>query len=1005
MTVTLTQHSDYSINVFKDKKEHMDKVAEILNSQGYIPINLVLAEVEWFYDNLGMDDMYFMMQEPSVVASHVLGIYAASLNGICSNKQHININFDKTDDNSAVFIHTSTPGVSQIEGPQQEQIIDRKYLDISSPSLSYRLESYRSTGTVSKRFATSVRAYFINKCNFVNPSPNETESRDITKVADKIFLAKATKTTLERYQSLMNMAIERAGPVINNYLEETNKEFKVLIAYRQGSTNEYFSGLSDLYHYYGLYSQRKFVEQFSNGITIVSLNFAQPKTQNFDDFVESVEQVSREASLLYCIPNTPLQNLFKKGVLSLQETIYAYVCWLFSQHFLNRLGNEYSSLNAILDINNSESQEILNSIKKRLRQETFTSEAILNVIQSQPNMIKILYRHFAVTHYIHTKSNRLQPSRSLVRINEANPLSDSDIENEINAVTKNNSEQLVMNCFHTFNKHVLKTNFYQLTKVALSFRMDPGFLSTIEYPELPYGVFFIVGAEFRGFHVRFQDVSRGGIRIIRSRTHEAYISNMRTLFDENYSLALTQHRKNKDIPEGGSKGTVFLNYENQQKPFVAFEKYVDSILDLILIGETPGIKNKIVDLHKKPEILFFGPDEGSAGYMDWASKHALHRKASFWKAFTTGKSQTMGGIPHDKYAMTTTSVHQYMLGILAKNQVDESNITKFQTGGPDGDLGSNEILISKDKTTSIVDGSGVLHDPNGINREELTRLAEARVMILEFDMSKLGKGGFRVLVEDTNVTLPDGSLVKSGMDFRNNFHLNHLSTATAFVPCGGRPESIDVNNVSKLIDSEGNSRFKYIVEGANLFITQQARISLEKAGAILFKDASANKGGVTSSSLEVLAALALSDSDHKVLMCKNENGEISEFYSDYVKEVSQTIKDNAKNEFECIWRESQKCNTPKCVLTDEISKAIVSMRAHIETTNLWENKQLRESVLSKALPKLLLSKIGLEKLVENIPDQYLKAIFGAKLASEFIYEYGASPSQFAFFEYIKPYFF
>lgn len=27
---------------------------------------------------------------------------------------------------------------------------------------------------------------------------------------------------------------------------------------------------------------------------------------------------------------------------------------------------------------------------------------------------------------------------------------------------------------------------------------------------------------------------------------------------------------------------------------------------------------------------------------------------------------------------------------------EEDKITKFQTGGPDGDLGSNEILISKD---------------------------------------------------------------------------------------------------------------------------------------------------------------------------------------------------------------------------------------------------------------------------------------------------------------------
>lgn len=58
----------------------------------------------------------------------------------------------------------------------------------------------------------------------------------------------------------------------------------------------------------------------------------------------------------------------------------------------------------------------------------------------------------------------------------------------------------------------------------------------------------------------------------------------------------------------------------------------------------------------------------------------------------------MGGIPHDLYGMTTRSVHQYVLGIYRKFNLKEQNITKFQTGGPDGDLGSNEIKISKDRT-------------------------------------------------------------------------------------------------------------------------------------------------------------------------------------------------------------------------------------------------------------------------------------------------------------------
>lgn len=153
--------------------------------------------------------------------------------------------------------------------------------------------------------------------------------------------------------------------------------------------------------------------------------------------------------------------------------------------------------------------------------------------------------------------------------------------------------------------------------MALSFRLNPNFLPEVEYPTKLYGLFFVVGSEFRGFHLRFRDIARGGIRIVRSRNREAFSINLRSLLDENYGLANTQQRKNKDIPEGGSKGTILLDFEHQNKARNAFEKYVDSILDLLIVGETPGIKEKIVDLYKKPEILFFGPDEGTADMMDW----------------------------------------------------------------------------------------------------------------------------------------------------------------------------------------------------------------------------------------------------------------------------------------------------------------------------------------------------------------------------------------------------
>ena len=58
-----------------------------------------------------------------------------------------------------------------------------------------------------------------------------------------------------------------------------------------------------------------------------------------------------------------------------------------------------------------------------------------------------------------------------------------------------------------------------------------------------------------------------------------------------------------------------------------------------------------------------------------------------------------------------------------------------------------------------------------------------------------------------------GELVADGTDFRNGAHLRYK--ADILVPCGGRPESVNVNNVSQLWDSEGATNFKYIVEGGS----------------------------------------------------------------------------------------------------------------------------------------------------------------------------------------------
>merc|ERR1719218_205901 len=146
-------------------------------------------------------------------------------------------------------------------------------------------------------------------------------------------------------------------------------------------------------------------------------------------------------------------------------------------------------------------------------------------------------------------------------------------------------------------------------------------------------------------------------------------------------------------------------------------------------------------------------------------------------------------------------------------------------------------------------GGGVLYDPEGLNREELEQLATKRLMCEDFDESCLSDDGFLVKITEKDLTLNCGYHVDDGVNFRNNFHVWDGISADFFVPCGGRPGSVHLGNVHQMFKEDGSPRYKYVVEGANLFITDGARDLLQDSGVILFKDASTNKGGVTSSSL------------------------------------------------------------------------------------------------------------------------------------------------------------
>jgi glutamate dehydrogenase len=222
---------------------------------------------------------------------------------------------------------------------------------------------------------------------------------------------------------------------------------------------------------------------------------------------------------------------------------------------------------------------------------------------------------------------------------------------------------------------------------------------------------------------------------------------------------------------------------------------------------------------------------------------------------------------------------------------------------------------------------------------------------------------------------------------RNLFHLSPLARADLFVPCGGRPRAVDLNNVAELLPNNV-PRYRVIIEGANLFFTQEARLALEKAGCVVYKDASANKGGVTSSSLEVLAALALADDEFSAHMCVADAAHPPAFYTSYVNDVQNIIQNNAELEFACLWMEHARGAGIRHVLTDKVSDKINSVCDFIMKSTLYDDVAVRHAVMRKAIPPTLLKLLPLETILQRLPEAYARALFGSFVASRYVYRNG-----------------
>ncbi|MBT1077167.1 NAD-glutamate dehydrogenase domain-containing protein [Geobacter grbiciae] len=569
----------------------------------------------------------------------------------------------------------------------------------------------------------------------------------------------------------------------------------------------------------------------------------------------------------------------------------------------------------------------------------------------------------------------------------------------------------IFTCAITFIRHTLKTNFFVPEKHALAFRLDPAYLSDLapehiaDLPqELPFRITFFFGRYGAGYHIGFSDIARGGWRTIITRNRDDYVTCASTMLREVYVLAHTQHLKNKDIYEGGSKMVVVLDAANlDDKELINQRLYklqfglINAFLDIFVTDGGKAKDPRVVDYYGEDEPIELGPDENMHDAMiEMIARQSLRRGYLLGIGIMSSKQV---GINHKDYGVTSTGVVKFAeitMQELGINIRKDPFSVKF-TGGPNGDVAGNAMRIMLERCPQvriklILDGTGAIFDPEGMRREELQRIL-LKDDLDAFDPAMLHPGGFilyrrKQRTEGLRELFKRAAFTESGPveqwvtldEFHREFGNLLFSVPTdLFIPAGGRPETIDKENWPRFFQEDGKPTTQAIVEGANSFITPEARLQMQRRGIVVMRDASANKCGVISSSYEIIANLLLTEEE---FLANKER---------YVADVIEILEKRAEDEARLIFRRYKE---PGCSqLYTEISNALSQdINAHYarlfnffqRRSELCADPLFRQAILSH-LPRILREEPRYSKRIDTLPAKYKYAILAAEIASSLVY--------------------
>jgi glutamate dehydrogenase len=474
---------------------------------------------------------------------------------------------------------------------------------------------------------------------------------------------------------------------------------------------------------------------------------------------------------------------------------------------------------------------------------------------------------------------------------------------ELLDAVSNPDEDRILRRFLNLIEATLRTNFFRRgadgkPKPSLSLKLDSGAVEELPLPR-PFREIFVYSPRFEAIHLRGGKVARGGIRWSDRR------EDFRT---EVLGLMKAQMVKNTVIVPVGSKGGFVLKRapvgreKLQEEGVECYKLMMRGLLDITdnLAGSDVVPPPDVVRHDGDDPYLVVAADKGTATFSDIAN--GISADYGFWldDAFASGGSV---GYDHKEMAITSRGAwesvkrHFRELG----KDIQTTDFTVIGIGDMSGDVFGNGMRMSRHiRLLAAFDHRHIFLDPDpdpAAGFAERQRLFDKpRSSWADYDPAAISAGGgvyerslktiplspeVRALLGLTREEIGPAELIRTLL--QAEVELFFFGGIGTFVKASTETDADARDRASDQLRIDATQlRARVIGEGANLAMTQRARVEYALRGGRLNTDFIDNSAGVDCSDHEVNIKILLTDVERTENMTRPQRDELLRSMTDEV---------------------------------------------------------------------------------------------------------------------------